>query len=168
MLIPPPKRPHAISPLDAFSVEFCGKLFPRHYAIWEGLVAKHDRLLVMSARGHGKTTFFSVLYALYVAARRPGVRISILQLRKTAKWRHLPASGGRMNAQSLSFVSYPGSNGVGSTLPLDSQIAPNRSTIAQGARFWGLSRHWTARLFGIAALLGDLWAVWASGLGFLA
>lgn len=67
-----------VSQLEPMAVAICGLLYPRHYREWEELVFSSKRLLIQSARDHGKTTFFSILYPLYTCARKPGTNVCII------------------------------------------------------------------------------------------
>ena len=47
-------------------------LIGQHHETWSNLVNKHDQLCILAPRGHGKSHFFTVAYALWMLSRPDG------------------------------------------------------------------------------------------------
>lgn len=73
-----PTNPAKLSRLKALATLVCGFDYPPHFDEWEQLVQKHDRLLIVASRDHGKTSFFSKLFVLYELITKPGIEILII------------------------------------------------------------------------------------------
>lgn len=66
------------SVLEPLACAIMGLEYPKHWNEWEHLLSAHKRLIVLSSRDHGKTTFFSTIYPLFRAGYKPGFKILII------------------------------------------------------------------------------------------
>jgi len=66
-----------ITPLNGLA-KACGYSYPQHWKEWEGLLANHQRLLLVATRDGGKSTLITKLYPALKAITQPGIEILLI------------------------------------------------------------------------------------------